>query len=362
MDVSLALWLGTIGLLVGIIAVDLVLVDSRPHVFGTSDAVRWVVIYVTLAIAFGGFIFVAFGSTYAGQFFAGYITEYSLSIDNLFIFMVIMSAFAVPQIHQHRVLLVGVVIALILRGGMIALGAAAISAFAVTFYFFGALLLFTAFKLAKGEDEAIDPGDLPVVKLVEKIIPTTTEYHGSNLFIRTNGKRFATPMLLVMIAIGTTDVLFALDSIPAIFGLTQEAYLVFTANAFALMGLRQLFFLVKGLLDRLIYLSYGLAIVLGFIGVKLILEAVHQTTDLAVPQISVALSLAVIVVVLAITAAISLIAVRRNPALAVKDQGQAGIHQTALDGEDKPEPLESPRDATLPSAEDDAHGDSPDST
>ncbi|MCH9815738.1 MAG: TerC family protein [Actinomycetia bacterium] len=328
MDVPVWLWLATIAGLVAVIAVDLAIVDSRPHVFGAREAIRWVIFYVALAVAFGGFIYWAYGSQYAGEFFGGYITEYSLSIDNLFVFIVIMSSFAVPAIHQHRVLLVGVVIALILRGIMIALGAAAISAFAVTFYLFGALLIFTAIRLAKGGESTADPAQNPVVRLAKRIMPTTDQYHGRSLIVRREGRRYATPMLLVMLSIGTTDLLFALDSIPAIFGLTQEAYLVFTANAFALMGLRQLYFMVNGLLDKLVYLSIGLAVILAFIGIKLILEAVHQTTDLPVPTISIGVSLAVIAFVLLVTTVASLWAVRRNPALT----GAAGkkLHEEEL--------------------------------
>ena len=328
MDVPVWLWLATIAGLVAVIAVDLAIVDSRPHVFGAREAIRWVIFYVALAVAFGGFIYWAYGSQYAGEFFGGYITEYSLSIDNLFVFIVIMSSFAVPAIHQHRVLLVGVVIALILRGIMIVLGAAAISAFAVTFYLFGALLIFTAIRLAKGGESTADPAQNPVVRLAKRIMLTTDQYHGRSLIVRREGRRYATPMLLVMLSIGTTDLLFALDSIPAIFGLTQEAYLVFTANAFALMGLRQLYFMVNGLLDKLVYLSIGLAVILAFIGIKLILEAVHQTTDLPVPTISIGVSLAVIASVLLVTTVASLWAVRCNPALA----GGAGkkLHEEEL--------------------------------
>jgi tellurite resistance protein TerC len=315
-DVPLWLWLATIAGLVGLITVDLLLVDSRPHVFGAKEAIRWVIFYVALAIAFGGFVYWAYGSRYAGEFFGGYITEYSLSIDNLFVFIVIMSSFVVPPIYQHRVLLVGVAIALVLRGFMIALGAAAISAFAVTFYIFGALLICTAIRLARGGEESADPAENPMVKFSKRVLPTTDQYHGTKLFVHLDGRRLATPMLLVMIAIGTTDVLFALDSIPAIFGLTQEPYLVFTANAFALMGLRQLYFMVNGLLEKLVYLSIGLAVILGFIGVKLTLEAIHQTTDLPLPTISIGLSLAVIAVVLVLTTVVSLLAIRRNPSLA----------------------------------------------
>jgi len=319
-EVSTWLWIGTVVALAAVITMDLILVDSKPGEFGPKQATRWVIFYVSLAIAFGGFIWWEFGSRYAGEFFAGYITEYSLSVDNLFVFIVIMGSFAVPRDQQHKVLLVGVVIALALRAVLITVGAAAIERFSFTFYIFGLLLIFTAIQLVREQRSEHDEanaglGNNKLVGLVERFIPTTREYDGGKLFTYIDGKRFATPMMLVMVAIGTTDILFALDSIPAIFGLTQEPYLVFTANAFALMGLRQLFFLVSGLLERLVYLSLGLAIILAFIGVKLILHAIHETTDIPVPEISIAVSLAVIITVLAITTIVSLIAVRRNPGL-----------------------------------------------
>ncbi|MEZ5116846.1 MAG: TerC family protein [Candidatus Nanopelagicales bacterium] len=336
MDVPGWLWAATLLGLVGIIVLDLLIVDSRPHVFGPREATRWVLFYIALALAFGGFVWAWAGSQYAGEFYAGWITEYSLSVDNLFVFIVIMSTFAVPAEHQHRVLLVGVVIALILRAVLIALGAAAIQRFAVTFYLFGALLIATAIQLLRHRNESPEPSSNPLLRLAERVIPTTREYHGTQLTARIDGRRVATPMLLVMIAIGTTDVLFALDSIPAIFGLTQEPYLVFIANAFALMGLRQLFFLVRGLLDRLIYLSVGLAIILAFIGVKLILEAMHRTTDLHVPTIPIVWSLAVIVTVLAVTTVVSLAAVRRDPSLVGTTGSAADAEREAdeLAGED----------------------------
>jgi tellurite resistance protein TerC len=314
-DVSTGLWAATILGLIGIIVVDLILVDRRPHAYTAAEATRWVIFYVALAVLFAGFIAVTFGTQYGGEFLAGYITEYSLSVDNLFVFMIIMSSFAVPEQHRHRVLTVGIVIALILRGILIVLGAAAIERFAATFYLFGGFLLYTAIHVWRSGEEESDPEGNALIRFVERHVPTTREYHGTKLTVRLDGIRVVTPMALVMLAIGTTDLLFALDSIPAVFGLTQEPYLVFTANAFALMGLRQLYFMLHGLLDRLIYLSKGLAIILGFIAVKLLLHAVHETTDLQVPEISTALSLAVIVGVLVVTAVASLIAVRRNPAL-----------------------------------------------
>jgi len=315
MNVPLWLWLATIGGLVGVIVLDLLLVDSKPHAFGAREATRWVIFYIVLAMAFAVFIYVYFAPTYAGQFLAGYITEYSLSVDNLFVFLVIMSSFAVPPEHRHRVLLIGIVIALVLRGILIIVGAEAIARFAATFFLFGALLIYTAIKVWRSHDDEPDPEGNALVRLVERRVPTTREYHGTKLTVKIDGKRYVTPMLLVMLAIGTTDLLFAIDSIPAVFGLTREAYIVFTANAFALMGLRQLFFLLHGLFDKLVYLNKGLAIILAFIGVKLILEALAETTDLGVPHIPIVVSLGVILIVLAATTVISLIAVRRNPAL-----------------------------------------------
>jgi tellurite resistance protein TerC len=285
-----------------------------------------VLFYVALAVVFGLGIWYFAGGTYAGEFFAGYITEYSLSVDNLFVFVIIMTSFAVPAVHQHRVLLVGIVIALVMRGLFIAVGAAAINALSWVFYLFAAFLIYTAVNMVRqgiagDEEEWTEPR---VVRLVRRVLPVTEDYHGSKTTVRIDGKRWATPMLIVMVAIGLTDLLFALDSIPAIFGLTQEAYLVFSANAFALMGLRQLYFLLGGLLNRLIYLPYGLAVILAFIGVKLVLHALHENElpflnggePLPVPEIGIGLSLSVIVGVLVITTVASLIAVKRNPALA----------------------------------------------
>jgi tellurite resistance protein TerC len=348
------LWIATIGGLVGIIALDLILVDSRPHVFGPREATRWVIFYIALALAFAAFVFVYFGATYAGQFIAGYITEYSLSVDNLFVFMVILSAFAVPPEHRHRVLLVGIVIALVLRGILIIIGAEAIARFAGTFFVFGALLLYTAVKVWRSHGEEPDPEGNALIRWLEKRVPTTREYHGAKLTVRLDGRRHVTPMLLVMLAIGTTDLLFAIDSIPAVFGLTQEAYLVFTANAFALMGLRQLFFLLDGLFAKIVYLNRGLAIILGFIGVKLVMEALAETTDLAVPHISIVVSLAVIVGVLVATTVVSLIAVRRNPALlAASPEVEAeivaaadrGVALEGLEAEDDRDPEATPPDS-----------------
>ncbi len=357
MDVSAALWAATILGLLGVIVIDLIIVDRRPHPFTAKEASRWVVFYVALALVFAAFVTFTFGSRYGGEFIAGYITEYSLSVDNLFVFLIIMTSFAVPEEHRHRVLTIGIMIALVLRGILIVVGAAAIDRFAATFYVFGAFLLWTAISVWRSGAEESDPEGNALIRFVERRVPTTREYHGTRLWVHIDGRRFVTPMLLVMLAIGTTDLLFALDSIPAVFGLTQEPYLVFTANAFALMGLRQLYFMLNGLLDRMIYLSKGLALILGFIAIKLVLHALHETTDLDVPEISTAFSLMVIVGVLTGTAIVSIIAVRRNPSLA--DTGAPAPvaapvpdPATALDGLDQADDLDQPDEAPHPRASD----------
>ena len=317
MDVPGWLWAVTLLTLVGVITLDLIIVDRRPHPFTSKDALRWVIFYICMAAAFAVFIAVYFGPAYGGQFVAGYLMEYSLSVDNLFVFLVIMGSFAVPAALQHRVLLVGIVIALILRGSLIVLGAQLIDRFQGTFYIFGAFLLYTAWKVWSSEDKEPDPNGNGLIRWMSEHVPTSTEYNGTHLTTRLAGTRALTPMAMVMLAIGTTDLLFALDSIPAVFGITSEAYLVFTVNAFALMGLRQLYFLLQGLLGRLQYLNRGLAVILAFIGVKLLLEALHATTDLDVPTIPVWMSLVFIVGVLTITALASVYATRSN------DHGEA---------------------------------------
>ncbi|NUT93631.1 MAG: TerC family protein, partial [Saccharothrix sp.] len=280
MGVPAWLWIATIAGLLALLAIDLFIVDRKPHEVTIGEAGRWVTFYVAVAIAFGLGIWYFAGGTYSGEFFAGYITEYSLSVDNLFIFLIIMSTFKVPAIHQHKVLLVGIVMALIMRGIFIAVGAAVIAQFSWVFYLFGAFLIYTGYKLARTDhdEEEEEFKENAALRLVRRIFPVADSYHDSKSFVRINGKRFVTPMFIVMVAIGTTDLLFALDSIPAIFGLTKEPFLVFTANAFALMGLRQLYFLLGGLLNKLVYLSIGLSVILGFIGVKLILEALHSNS------------------------------------------------------------------------------------
>ncbi len=314
LEIPSYVWLLTIGAFVLILGVDLFIAHRKgPHVIAVGEATKWIVFYVALAIAFGIGLTVVAGGQSGGEFFAGYLTEYSLSVDNLFVFVIIMASFAVPQEHQHKVLLFGIVLALVLRGAFIAVGAAVIEAFSGIFFLFGAFLIYTAIQLARHRDEEPEVGSNPLLKLMEKVLPTTREYDGAKVVTRIDGKRVATPLLLVMVAIGSTDILFALDSIPAIFGLTKEPYIVFTANAFALLGLRQLYFLLDGLLDRLVYLSIGLSVILGFIGIKLILEAAHLNISKSVPEIGIPLSLGFIVTVLVITTVASLRKTKKDP-------------------------------------------------
>jgi len=280
---SATVWAITLVGVLAFVAFDFVVVVRRPHEPSFKESVRWTLFYVALAGVFGISMvwWRAPGLDGADAFFAGYLTEWSLSVDNLFVFLVILGRFAVPPKYRQRVLLFGVVLALVLRGLFIAAGAAALSAFSAVFYVFGAFLLWTAFTVAKeggAEEGDVEYKENRLMKIVKRFVPSTEDYRSGAVLVREGGRRLVTPMLLVMIAIGSTDVLFALDSIPAIFGLTKDPYLVFSANAFALMGLRQLFFVVEGLLKRLRYLSYGLSVVLAFIAVKLILEALHTNT------------------------------------------------------------------------------------
>ncbi|MFI7301034.1 TerC family protein [Streptomyces sp. NPDC050121] len=307
MHVSLTIWLLTVAALCALVAVDF-LIGRRPHDVSIKEAATWSVVWVALACLFGLGLLLQGGTGPTGEFFAGYITEKSLSVDNLFVFVLIMGKFAVPSQYQQRVLMVGVLMALVLRAGFIAAGAAIISVFSWVFYLFGAFLIWTAWKLvqdARKQEHEEEYQENKLLKTVEKRFGVADRYHGTKLFITENGKRVMTPMLVVMLAIGSTDVLFALDSIPAIYGLTQDPYIVFTANAFALMGLRQLYFLIGGLLKKLVHLSYGLSIILGFIGVKLVLHALHES-GVHVPQIGIPFSLGFIVLVLAITTVTSL--------------------------------------------------------
>ncbi|WP_431949603.1 TerC family protein [Nocardia lijiangensis] len=313
MEVSLTLWLATIVVLGALIAVDF-FIGRKPHEVSLKEASIWTVVWIALAVLFGLGLWIFAGGQPAGEFFAGFVTEKSLSVDNLFVFVLIMAKFAVPSKYQQRVLLIGVLLALVLRGAFIAAGATLIASFSWIFYLFGAFLVWTAWKLIKearaGAEEA-EFEENRLLKSLERRFGVADRYHGTKLWIVQNGKRIMTPMLVVILAIGTTDLLFALDSIPAIFGLTQNPYIVFTANAFALMGLRQLYFLIGGLLTKLVHLSYGLSAILGFIGVKLFLHALHES-GVAVPEISIGVSLAVIFGVLTATTISSLVATKRQ--------------------------------------------------
>ncbi|GGV19283.1 tellurium resistance protein TerC [Streptomyces filipinensis] len=316
MEVSMTLWVLTIVGLAALIAVDF-FIGRKPHEVSVKEAGIWTVVWIALAGLFGLGLLVFGGGQPAGEFFAGFITEKSLSVDNLFVFVLIMAKFAVPAQYQQRVLLVGVLIALVLRTVFIAAGAAIIASFSWVFFLFGAFLIWTAWKLvqeARADEEGEEYEENKLLKAVEHRFGVADRYHGTKLWIQQSGKRVMTPMLVVMLAIGTTDVLFALDSIPAIFGLTQDPYIVFTANAFALMGLRQLYFLIGGLLKKLVHLSYGLSIILGFIGVKLVLHALHES-GVHVPEISIPVSLGVICAVLVVTTLTSLMASRKQTAV-----------------------------------------------
>lgn len=312
MQVSLTVWSITVALVVLLILIDLLTASRKPHDVKFKEAISATLFYVGTSIGFGMLVWSHFGSNFGTEFFAAYLVEYSLSVDNLFIFVIILTQFAVPSIYHQRVLLVGVFLALILRAIFIALGAAALTSFSFTFVIFGAILIWTGVGLFKHWDEDPDPNDNFLVRKLRARIAMVNDFHGTKLFVRLNGKRFATPMFLVIIAIASTDLLFALDSIPATFGVTSETFLVFTANAFALLGLRALYFLLKGLLDKLIYLSLGLSIVLMFIGVKLILTFLHEEFT-QIPKIPTVASLGVITLILTISTAASLIKTKSDP-------------------------------------------------
>jgi tellurite resistance protein TerC len=317
MQVTPLVWIVTIAVTIAFFVYEFFAHVRRPHEPSIGEAARWSAFYIGLALLFGVGIGVTNGWTFGGEYFAGYLTEKALSLDNLFLFIVIMTGFAVPRIYQQKVLMIGIVIALIMRGGFIAVGAALIESFSWVFYLFGALLLVLAIQQLRGDHG--DPSNNAFMRFVRRILPVTDEYHEDRLVVRKDGRRFVTPMLLTIIAIGFIDLLFALDSIPAIYGLTEEAYIVFTANAFALMGLRQLYFLIGGLLQRLVYLGQGLAAILGFIAVKLVLHALHvnevpfinggQPVEWA-PEIPIWLSLAFIGTTIAIATVASLVATR----------------------------------------------------
>ena len=312
MNVTTAIWLATVGGILGLLLFDLLTSTRKAHDVSFKEATFWSVFYIAVAIFFGLWVWSEYGTQFGKEYFAAYIVEKSLSMDNLFVFIIILSNFAVPTIYHQRVLMVGIVLALIMRAIFIAIGAAALEAFAFTFVIFGAILLWTGIKLMQHWDEDPDLSENPIVNFAQRKFNFTDKYHGTKLFIKENGKRYATPLLLVMIAIGATDLLFALDSIPATFGVTQEPFLVFAANAFALLGLRALYFLMKNLVQKLIYFSLGLSFILVFIGVKLMLLWAYEEFD-APTKISTNISLIVIGAILLISTVASLIKSSRDP-------------------------------------------------
>ena len=311
MTIGIVEWVVLTGLIVGLFVLDLFSSGRGIREFSVGLASRWIAFYVAVAVSFAGWIYSAWGTEYATQFIAGYVTEYSLSVDNLFVFLVIFNAFRVPRANWHRVLLIGISVSLVLRAVLIFLGTALIERFIATFIVFGVFLLWTAWHVGSERDPETE-SEGRVIRMVRRIVPVTEEYHQHRLSLHIDGKRHITPLALVMVSISTANVVFALDSIPAILGLTQESFIVIGANAFALMGLRQLFFMVLGLLDRLIYLARGLSLVLAFIGAKLILEAVHELWWQDGPTISTGTSLLVILAVLGATAVASLNAERKG--------------------------------------------------
>ena len=312
MNLSNSIWIGTVAFIVGLLVFDLLASSRKAHDVSFKEASFWSVFYIAVALIFGAWVWIEFGDQFGKEYFTAYVVEKSLSVDNLFVFVIILANFAVPSIYHQRVLMVGIVLALIMRAIFIALGAAALATFSFTFVIFGAILLWTGVKLFQHWDEDPDLNDNAIVRYARKKFAFTDQYHGTKMFIKENGKRYATPLLLVMVAIGSTDLLFALDSIPATFGVTQEPFLVFAANAFALLGLRALYFLIKGLLQRLIYLSLGLAFILIFIGAKLILLWAHEIW-VEVPKVSTNTSLLVICLILIVATVASLIKSKRDP-------------------------------------------------
>lgn len=338
MQVTPLIWLITIAVTILFFVYEFFAHVRKPHEPSIGESARWSAFYIGLALLFGAGIGMVSGWTFGGEYFAGYLTEKALSVDNLFVFLIVMSGFAVPKKYQQKVLMIGIIIALVLRGAFIAIGAGLIEYFSWIFYAFGALLLALAYKQAFSSHD-LNPADGRFMRLVRRVLPVTHEYHQDRLTVKKGGTRFVTPMLLTIIAIGFVDLIFAVDSIPAIYGLTNEAYIVFTANAFALMGLRQLFFLIGGLLERLIYLAQGLAVILAFIGVKLIFHALHVNELpfinsgqplLWVPEIPISISLLFITATIAVATLASLLKTRGN----AEKKNRALVHGEPLTAAD----------------------------
>jgi tellurite resistance protein TerC len=314
LHVTAAGWAATLGLIAGLLTLDWLRLGRRPRAVSLGEAARWSLFYIAVAILFGVLFGAVAGWGLGAQYFAGYVVEKSLSVDNLFVFLIIIATFAVPAEHQPKALTIGITIALALRAVFIALGAALLAAFSFMFLIFGLTLIATAAQLYRHRDQDPSLQDNVLIAVARRALPLSDHYDRGKIVTRVDAHRAFTPMFLVLIAIGSTDMLFAFDSIPAVFGVTQHGYIVFAANAFALLGLRALFFLVSGMLDRLVYLSSGLALVLAFIGVKLVLQFAHGQ-DHSIPEVSTMLSLAVVAAVIAVTVLASLIKVRREPGI-----------------------------------------------
>ncbi len=317
-DVPLWLWVVFVVIVLVSLAVDL-LAHRTAHVIGFREAAAWSALWIGLAIAFGGVVFLVVGTDAGVEYTTAWLLEKSLSVDNLFVFALIFSYFKVPRAYQHRVLFLGVLGALVFRGIFLAAGVAVVSRFTAVLYVFAAILFYSTYKILKGEDESFDPGKSFAVRLLRKFIPVRDEYAGPHFFVKEAGKRVGTPLLAVVAAIEAADLVFAVDSVPAVLAVSSDIFIVYTSNAFAILGLRALYFMLAGLLDRFHYLSVGLALILAFIGVKLVLQASHKTISTSVPEIPSLLSLAVIVVVLAVSIGLSML--RPPPEKKKSEQG-----------------------------------------
>ncbi|MCQ6556212.1 TerC family protein [Streptomyces sp. C10-9-1] len=305
-DVPLWLWIVFAATVLVSLAVDL-LAHRQAHVIGFREAAAWSAVWVGLALAFGALVFLVVGTGAGVEYTTAWLLEKSLSVDNLFVFALIFGYFRVPRAYQHRVLFLGVLGALVFRGIFLTAGVAVVSRFTAVLFLFAAVLFYSTFKILRGEDEGFDPGRSLAVRALRRVVPVRDDYEGAHFFVREQGRRVATPLLAVVAAIEAADLVFAVDSVPAVLAVSSDAFIVYTSNAFAILGLRALYFLLSGLLDRFEYLNKGLAVILGFIGVKLVLQAAHETVSTAVPEIPSPVSLAVIVVVLAVSVAVSIL-------------------------------------------------------
>lgn len=329
MSVPLWVWAVTIAVIAGFFIFDFYSHVRTPHEPTLKESGTWTIFYVALALLFGVIVWVFWDAEHGIQYYTGYVTEKALSVDNLFVFALIMGAFKIPRRYQQKVLLIGIVLALVFRLVFILLGATIIAAWSDIFYLFAIFLVYTAVKLIWDEirdTPETDPNDMAVIKWLRRVVPVSERYHGDDLWTRIGGKFTLTPLFVALVAIGLVDIMFAFDSIPAIYGITDEAFLVFTTNAFSLMGLRQMYFLLDGLLDRLVFLPYGLGAILGLIGIKLLLHALHENNlpfinggdNVPVPEIGTLTSLVLIIGILVVTVLLSIWKDKR-------DQARGGI-------------------------------------